>query len=494
MSMSAYEKALQQNAADLANADDENYTRRRVVFESLPPDVLKTDKVLTFGNGIKVNRTERLTDDAIINKLIVSNGEASYFEQQVRDYKVLEDIFNEEVGFNADTGEGSHGFRQALDNFFASWSGLQSQPDSNGAKQHVRQQTSLLIDAMKARYELLQQNSVDLKIKIDETREKINSLGSEVATLTREIQRNAISGTSINDLLDARESAVNELSKLVDCNVIHTKDFGLVIRAGEFNLVMNGFNNNLPEEYNYDDPNKIYFDDRGAKYHVKRGEITSYIRSLHRTESIITELDSFANALRETVNVMHNAGRDVDGDLNTNFFATVADVGADGVKGLFLAKNIQEDALNIAKGISEGWGDGTMARAINHLRTGKIDFSRYRPIPLGGRVDAAEEEGDGNVAEDAGDVVRTSKRERTMLEFVIGLEDEVSKASERVQNSFKHEDTVRNQIKEQKLSISGVNRRESEMEIVKMVNSASKLIAAIRRIDMLEQEIVRIFS
>ncbi len=460
MSMTAYERSLQQASSDLTHADDPNYTRRRVVFEDMAPDVIRSKNVLTFGNGIQINRTERITDESLVNKVFIANGHAAFFQQESRDYKILEDIFNEEVGFNADSGDGSHGLRQSLDDFFASWSGLQSGPGMPGGTEEVKQKTILLIDAIKTRYQLLKQNAQDMKVKIAGTREQINKLGDEIANITRKIKENAVNGTAPNDMLDARDKAITDLSQLVDCKVVYLKDFGLIIKAGEFNLVSTEHSKHLPEEYNIDDIEKPYFVEGDLKFYMMRGEISAYMQALGRTEDLIQKLDHFSNTLRNQVNINHQAGVNKQGESGTFFFKDPGEEGALGVQGLFLAEHIEQDPNNIAKGISTGAEDGTIAHAINRFKDGKIDV--------------------------LGDL--------RIVEYITEMEARVARESERSQHRFGHEENVRSQLEEQKLSVTGVDRRGVELDILKRVNDASKLVSAIRKWNQLEEELLRMFG
>jgi len=206
--LKAHELAIGTTGHNISNANNDYYTRQRVVMHASEPSHATPGDV---GTGVKVQKVVRIHDEFVYTRLKDSSNSLSY---DTFNKKSLEEIAKyfpdlEGVGLGVD-----------IENYFASWNDLASNPDDAAQKIALVQNSSTLANNLKdsrAHVRSLQDSiNEQLKTNVDE----INRIGGQLAELNKAISRVEVLDTNrANDLRDQRDNLELTLSELVNVSV-----------------------------------------------------------------------------------------------------------------------------------------------------------------------------------------------------------------------------------------------------------------------------------
>lgn len=194
---------------NISNANDEFYTRQRVVTQSSMPLDYGTYNI---GQGTQLQTITRLHDEFVFKRYEQASQEMEYSEYQQRYLKEVSTYYPEidDVGIYND-----------IKNYFDSWKNFANKPGDPAQKLVLAQSTETLtqnIQDTRRRLENLQEEIYEeLKVSVDE----INRLGEEIANLNKKIKVHESQNTNIkaNDLRDKRDELELAMSKLINASV-----------------------------------------------------------------------------------------------------------------------------------------------------------------------------------------------------------------------------------------------------------------------------------
>ena len=206
--LKASELAISTTGHNISNANNDYYTRQRVVteakipFHSIPGDV---------GTGVKVTTIARIHDEFVYTRLKDSSNSLSYDSFNKKSLEEVAKYFPdlEGVGLGVD-----------IQNYFASWNDLASNPDDAAQKIALVQNSITLSKNLKQSRDNVRalQDSINeqLKTNVDE----INRIGEQIAELNKAISRTeVIEPNRANDLRDQRDKLELTLADLLDVSV-----------------------------------------------------------------------------------------------------------------------------------------------------------------------------------------------------------------------------------------------------------------------------------
>ena len=200
--MTVQQRTINVTSHNIANANTSGYSRQRANVETSRPQSI-TGGTGQVGTGAQVAEIERVRDSFLDYQVRGETSILGKYDVRSNFLYEVETIFNEpsETGISSLMGK-----------FFDSFQELSKQPSSSNARTVVAQQSAALADALNHTYtqlEKLQTNSQDLiRAGVTET----NSLLNQIDRLNQEIISVKVSGNSPNDLLDKRDSLLDELS------------------------------------------------------------------------------------------------------------------------------------------------------------------------------------------------------------------------------------------------------------------------------------------
>ncbi len=202
--------SLNTTANNISNSDTTGYSRQKVVQQAA--NALRVFETYgCAGAGVKTLAIERIRDEFYDVKY--RENEASYGEYSIKNYymKTIQEYFYD---------DGKTGFTTIFTNIKTSLQTVKNESGSGTTKKDFVGTATKLVEYfnnMAANLEKLQKDVNDeIRSKVDE----INSIAQEIATLNKQINVVELSGTAANELRDKRDVLVDQLSKVVDVEII----------------------------------------------------------------------------------------------------------------------------------------------------------------------------------------------------------------------------------------------------------------------------------
>ncbi len=299
--LAAQRTALEVTGHNIANADTEGYSRQSLTLSTREPLPLG---YVILGTGVRlvdVQRSYNRFANMNIDRQASTLGD---MEARAEQLALLEASFNEVGG----SGLGSH-----LSAFWAGWQDLANNPAGSAERNALLQNGEALASLLGSEGQTLESAATDLRQRIIQEVEGINSTLSQIADLNNEVLGTEVGGATANDLRDRRDQLLNSLSKAVGATYFEGPDGQVtVFIAGR--LMVSGCNAySLEAETSGDDVaikwqgSQPSAEDISSQLEGGRlgGEITLLQETL---PSYADKLDEFAAALIFEVNRLHSQG------------------------------------------------------------------------------------------------------------------------------------------------------------------------------------------
>ena len=191
-------------SANVANAGTPGYVRKTV------------SQVATAGNGtgISVNVTgvQRELDTYVQRQLRVENSGASYADTLAQAFSQLQDVY------------GTPGSDNTLESVYNSFTNalqtLSSSPDDPAAQSAVLSAAQLVTQQLNQSSTSIQALRGNAELGISDAVTKANQAMSQIADLNHRIAASSQNDSATAMMLDQRDAAVDQLSQLMDVNVV----------------------------------------------------------------------------------------------------------------------------------------------------------------------------------------------------------------------------------------------------------------------------------
>jgi flagellar hook-associated protein 1 FlgK len=190
-------------AANVANADTPGYTRKVV------------NQVATGANtsiGVRVSDIQREIDLYVQRQLRIENSGASYADTRADMYSQLQNIYGTP---GADTA-----LESVFNNFTSSLQALSTSPDDPGARSAVVNSAQLLTQQLNQLSANVQSLRGNAELGIADAVNQANQAMSQIAALNQQIAASTPGDSATAALQDQRDAAIDQLSKLMDINVV----------------------------------------------------------------------------------------------------------------------------------------------------------------------------------------------------------------------------------------------------------------------------------
>ncbi len=364
---------------NVANANNPNYSRQAVHHSAAKPYPAPmmgyTPSSGQLGTGVEVSQINRMRDGFVDLRLRQQLHSKNYWATMEDGLQQVELFFNE---------PGENGIHYALDQFWDSLQDLSQEPDFVAVREVAVQRAQVLVESITGTRSQLQRMRENINGNIPLKVTDVNSLANRIADLNVQIGKISATGSLPNDLLDARDALVEELSQLVDIEVVQDHVHMVGVTIGGASLVHRGTSYGLttvgetmPGE-NYKKSNVVWAA-TGNKVDIRSGEIAGLQRLRdHDIQNIMKSLDDWANKFASEFNEVYKEGYGltgvIDADNPREFF-----VFANGDPDSFAALNIRVNA-DIADDVSKFRasyvpnidGNGANALELARLRSARV--------------------------------------------------------------------------------------------------------------------------
>jgi flagellar hook-associated protein 1 len=201
--LQANQASISMVAANVANADTPGYTRKIV------------NQVATGANtsiGVRVSDIQREIDLYVQRQLRTENAGASYADTRAQMYSQLQGIY------------GQPGSATALESVYNSFTSalqtLSTSPDDPGARTAVINSAQLLTQQLNQLSGSIQGLRANAELGISDSVNKANEAMTQIAALNQQIAASTPGDGATATLMDQRDSYIDQLSQLMDINVV----------------------------------------------------------------------------------------------------------------------------------------------------------------------------------------------------------------------------------------------------------------------------------
>lgn len=459
---------------NVANVNNPNYSRQIALHSATKPYPAPmmgyTPSSGQLGTGVEISQINRMRDSFIDLRLRQQLNSYNYWSTMEDGLRQVELFFNE---------PGDNGIHHALDQFWDSLQDLSREPDFTAVREVVVQRAQVLVESVTGTRGQLQNLRANINGNIPVKVSEVNSLATRLADLNVQIGKISATGSLPNDLLDARDALLEELSELVDIEVVqdHANMVGVTIggaslvhRGTSYALMTTGIDN---PELGYK-KNEILWAATGNRVEINSGEIGGLLdlRDIE-IQNAIDSLDSWTKDFAEAFNQLHAQGydaidRDKDSDIGPEdkFFTFKND---DDSK--FAAMNIQVNQdiaknVNLIRASSE---TGVEGNGLNALELARLRFSRVLNA-------------NGGVSYDGDEIDDSNESNITIGDAFNAMISKLGVGTQKATKMVENDATLAGHLQNLKNSVSGVSLDEEMANMIRFqhaYSAAARMMTAV---------------
>ena len=242
--LQAQQTALDVTNQNIANANTDGYTRQEAKLVQTAPfagtgNNRPSGGGLMLGTGVMVQEITRQRDAYVDQQLrtqIASQQKAQILTDGVQQVEV---IFNE---------PSNYGLSSQMARFFNAWSELSNNPGSATARTQLQAQGQALASGFRDVAQQLDQYRSDQDSQIMSVVAEVNDVATRIADLNLQIRKSVGNGDRPNDLMDARDRLVDQITKLSGATTREDTDGATTVSLGGRILVSGARANSITAE------------------------------------------------------------------------------------------------------------------------------------------------------------------------------------------------------------------------------------------------------
>lgn len=295
----AAEQGINVIGQNVANASTPGYKEQSV---SLVDQV--NDGV--HGVGVKVARISQADDSFLqtqinnINSQIANAATALNSEQQI------------------ESAVSTGALDQRIGDFFNQVAQLTTNPSNTALRQQVLASAASLSGTLNQLATVVTQIQSNVALNVNQTITQINSITANIASLNQQIGRVEATGQTPNDLIDQRDTQINDLSKLVNVQVIHQDHGQVTVIAANSPLVVGGQSQNLGLTSNGLGQFIVYAGSPSQPLTVQGGQLGAELQEYNQSlPGYMSQLNKLAVGIMQNVDDVQATGLGLNGPLTS---------------------------------------------------------------------------------------------------------------------------------------------------------------------------------
>jgi flagellar hook-associated protein 1 FlgK len=217
--MTASYAQLQTTSNNIANVNTKGYSRQEVQLASAGGQYTGAG---FFGRGVDVSSVTRAHDDFLTREAALSASLAASDAARSGQLQQLQQVF----------GSGESGLGYATNQMFNAFADVASKPQDLSSRQVVLSQAGQLASKFNTASQQIDRLQAGVTEDIQTSVSQVNDLSGRIAALNQKIVDARGSGQPPNDLLDQRDTAVQDLSTLVQVSTIRADDGSVSVFMG----------------------------------------------------------------------------------------------------------------------------------------------------------------------------------------------------------------------------------------------------------------------
>ncbi|MEO6994131.1 MAG: flagellar hook-associated protein FlgK [Lacunisphaera sp.] len=366
--LTAQSRAVEIAGKNLANVNNPDYARQRVLIGSL-------GTVMTAQGpesmGVAALSIQQLRDSLLDQQVSRESAKTSYYNAQQQSYQRAEAGLGQNIDATQNSSGASstsdNGVSSAVDDFFNSFQSFAADPTDPGQRQTLLQKTSILTDRIQLASQRLTQVSSDLDSQISTDVTSSNRLLQTIADLNGQISRLEINNPgSAVDLRDQREADIEQLTAQlpVESRTDATGKVQLFSKDSGGNDVILVDGSNMLGTVAFTGT-QITAGSPATALALTSGAIQGYLSARDGgVKSIRDSLDQLAQQLVTSVNAAYNPS-----GTTGNFF------NASGTTSATIAMDSSVTATTLKASDGGAAADNTVALAVAQLATQKFSIA-----------------------------------------------------------------------------------------------------------------------
>lgn len=207
--LQAHQAMVDTTGNNIANANDEFYSRQKVVATPRNP----LDKgTYHLGSGVQIESIVRAHDEFVFQRYGRAAQEKEFFQTQFDKLRETAELFPDLEGV---------GIYEDLQNYFDSWKNLAKVPQDPAQKQLLIQSSQTLAQGIRSVYdnlaEVQKKASDELALRVEE----VNRLAEQIVHINKQlsVKESRVELTRANDLRDQRDKLEFQLRELIGGSV-----------------------------------------------------------------------------------------------------------------------------------------------------------------------------------------------------------------------------------------------------------------------------------
>ncbi|HPI03548.1 MAG TPA: flagellar hook-associated protein FlgK [Candidatus Goldiibacteriota bacterium] len=326
-SMRASTTAVNTASHNIANMNTEGYSKQTATISATQP-INNYNGAGQLGTGSAVSYIQRVRNIYLDTQIRTELGGLGESEILADTYKTLAAMFPEVSGVS------NSGISAQLEAFWKGWEDLAAEftkpiadRDIESIKNQIYSAANGLAGLVRERSSALMSLQMDLNAALRLNVQEANDYIKQIASFNQAIVKAKTAGQVPNDILDKRELAIQNLSKIMNVYVAERADGASVITIGGRILVNGAEYNKLATMAGTKDAKleDVGIMDAGAApvsitKNIDSGRLAGIIESRDVViQGYITDLDILASSMITVVNKFHKTGvTDVAGVLTQN--------------------------------------------------------------------------------------------------------------------------------------------------------------------------------
>jgi len=315
--LSASQSALMTTGNNISNVDTAGYSRQQTVQGSKASIQYGNVYIGTGTTLADVRRVYNSYLDAQLQTTTSLNSDSAAYLGQVTPLDKL----------LSDSGTGLNG---ALTKFFASVQNVNAKPGDDASRQLLLSDAQALGNRFNSISSQLNSQNADINGNLTSMADQVNKLATTVAQLNKKISEVSSSGGAPNDLLDARNETMRQLSTFTGAQFVEREgNVDIYLGSGQ-PLVIGNTVNKLETVPSKADPGRVSLQlNRGSSTIditsiTTGGEIGGLLR--YRSEVLdpaMNELGRVALTVADQMNTIQAQGIDKNGNFGGNLFNSI---------------------------------------------------------------------------------------------------------------------------------------------------------------------------
>ncbi|MDO9120474.1 MAG: flagellar hook-associated protein FlgK, partial [Anaerolineaceae bacterium] len=224
----SHSQASTVHAHNVANVNTPGYHRQFARVSAGPAVSLSNSYYGTgigqMGSGVYVSAIHRYAVDFYDTRYRLENQQASKWSTQSEIVAQLEASLLE---------TSTDGLLPKIEAYFSNWQAASDNPTNTSVRRQLLDSAKELASSINTRYVQIESIRSEQDLRINQSIQEINLIAENIAGLNREISRILSIGDSPNDLLDARDVALDRLSEIAGATSFKQEN-------GEVSVSING--------------------------------------------------------------------------------------------------------------------------------------------------------------------------------------------------------------------------------------------------------------